>query len=338
MHALRNALQSFDRKSIVKKHAKRRLSEAWSCNESIWGDSGSISPFEQRKVNQKPVYRHAVKLIGSGRRIIWIYLLEIISITLNYLTTHNTYHSPAQPTPWFARRNPTPVFYAKILMIVLKASRLCKKGAYTNDDWIQSSLKTVKVLESVGGRFEIQNLAIPRKLESSCVFVSNHMSILETFVLPCLIQPYRDVTFVVKESLLSFPFFKHVMRNRNPIVVGRANPREDLRTVLEEGQNRLNANISVVIFPQTTRSINFDPQKFNSLGVKLAKRSKVPVIPVALKTDAWGIGRKFKDFGRIHPAKSVNITFGDPLLVQGSGKEEHKFIVDFISNTLAGYV
>jgi 1-acyl-sn-glycerol-3-phosphate acyltransferase len=164
------------------------------------------------------------------------------------------------------------------------------------------------------------------------------MSILETFVLPCLIQPYRDVTFVVKESLLSFPLFKHVMRNRDPIVVGRANPREDLRIVLEEGQNRLNANISVVIFPQTTRSIDFDPKKFNSLGVKLAKRVKVPVIPVALKTDAWGIGRKFKDFGKIRPANSVYITFGNPLLVQGSGKQEHQFIVDFIAKKLDSYV
>jgi 1-acyl-sn-glycerol-3-phosphate acyltransferase len=257
---------------------------------------------------------------------------------LKYLTTHNTYHSPKQPVSWFARSNPTAVFYAKILMIVLKSSWLCKKGLYTNDCWIQSSLNTIKALESVGGRFEIQNLGIFRKLESPCVFIGNHMSILETFVLPCLIQPYRDVTFVVKESLLSFPFFKHVMRNRNPIVVGRANPREDLRTVLEEGQNRLNANISVIIFPQTTRSIHFDPQKFNSLGVKLAKRGKVPVIPIALKTDAWGIGRRFKDFGKIRPDKSVHITFGEPLLVQGSGKEEHKYIVDFIAKKLASYV
>jgi 1-acyl-sn-glycerol-3-phosphate acyltransferase len=222
-------------------------------------------------------------------------------------------------------------------MTVLKASRLCKKGVYTNDCWVQSSLNTVKALESVGGRFEIQNLAVIRKLESACVFVSNHMSILETFVLPCLIQPYCDVTFVVKESLLSFPFFKHVMRNRNPIVVGRGNPRKDLRTVLEEGQKRLNANMSVVIFPQTTRSITFDANKFNSLGIKLAKRGKVPVIPIALKTDAWGNGRKFKDFGKIQPAKPVHITFGDPLPVQGTGKEEHKFILDFIAKKLDSY-
>jgi 1-acyl-sn-glycerol-3-phosphate acyltransferase len=274
---------------------------------------------------------------SSAKWVIYNLFARNYKITLSYLTTQNTYFSPEQPIPWFARRNPTAVFYAKILMIVLKASRLCRKGVYTNDRWIQSSLNTMKALESVGGRFKIQNLAVPRTRESSCVFVSNHMSILETFVLPCLIQPYRDVTFVVKESLLSFPFFKHVMRNRNPIVVGRANPREDLRTVLEEGQNRLNANISVIIFPQTTRSINFDHKKFNSLGVKLAKRSKVPVIPIALKTDAWGVGHRFKDFGKIRPAIPVHITFGDPLYVKDSGKEEHKFIVDFISNTLDGY-
>ena len=42
------------------------------------------------------------------------------------------------------------------------------------------------------------------------------------------------------------------MRNRDPIVVGRTNPREDLRTVLKEGQNRLNDNISVIILKVKT--------------------------------------------------------------------------------------
>jgi 1-acyl-sn-glycerol-3-phosphate acyltransferase len=251
-------------------------------------------------------------------------------MALHYLTTQNTYRSPHRPTSWVARWTPASAFYARILMIILKASRLAKKGAYTNEYWIQSSLDTVKALESVGGRFELQNLAVPRQLESPCVFVGNHMSILETFALPCLIQPYRDVTFVIKESLIAYPFFKHVMQSRNPIVVGRANPREDLKTVLVEGQKLLNTDVSVIIFPQTTRSVHFDHQKFNSLGVKLAKRGKVPVVPVALKTDAWGIGRRFKDLGKIRPDRTVRITFGDPMPVQGSGKEEHKFIVDFI--------
>lgn len=257
---------------------------------------------------------------------------------MNCLTTRNTYDSPDRSPHWFARTNPTLVFYFKIAMLVFKASRQCQKGKYTNDHWIQSSLNTVRALEAVGGRFEITNMDAIATLNSPCVLVGNHMSILETFVLPCLIQPHRDVTFVIKESLLSFPFFKHVMRSRNPITVGRDNPRADFKTVLNEGWRRIKADISVVIFPQTTRSVSFDPKKFNSLGVKLAKRCKVPVIPVALKTDAWGTGKRFKDFGKIHPHKTVRIAFGDPITVTGSGKEAHKFIADFIAGKLASHL
>jgi 1-acyl-sn-glycerol-3-phosphate acyltransferase len=171
-------------------------------------------------------------------------------------------------------------------------------------------------------------------LASPCVFIANHMSVLETFILPGLIQPQRDVTFVVKASLIDYPLFRHVMRSRNPIVVGRANPRQDLRTVLEEGQKRLNSQVSIVIFPQTTRSIEFEPGDFNTLGIKLAKRARVPVVPIALKTDAWGLGGKLKDFGKIRPAKTVHICFGEPLRVKGSGKEEHRIVVDFITSKL----
>jgi 1-acyl-sn-glycerol-3-phosphate acyltransferase len=228
------------------------------------------------------------------------------------------------------RRQATPLFYLQVFMIVLKASRLAKRGRYGDAQWIKSSLNTIKALESVGGRFEIDNVPSYRKFESPCVFIANHMSVLETFVLPCLIQPQCNITFVVKESLIDYPFFRHVMRSRNPIVVGRANPRQDLRTVLKEGQKLLKSNISVIIFPQTTRRVNFEPSSFNTLGVKLAARAKVPVIPIALKTDAWGLGRKIKDFGKIYPDKTVHICFGEPLQIQGSGKEEHRIVVDFI--------
>ena len=250
------------------------------------------------------------------------------------LASQNDYTSPDRQVSRFAYRFCTPLFYTKIFMIVLTASRLAKRGIYGDNQWIKSSYKTVKALESVGGHFRIENAHIYRALKTPCVFVSNHMSVLETFVLPCLIQPYRPVTFVVKESLIDYPLFKWVMRSRNPIVVGRENPRQDLKTVLLEGQKRLKNNISVVIFPQTTRSLEFDPNAFNTLGVKLALRGKVPVVPVALKTDAWGLGDKHKDFGEVDPSRQVHICFAEPMHVKGSGKDEHKVIIDFISDKL----
>jgi len=255
----------------------------------------------------------------------------------NCLTTESHYRTPERTGPGMAAWFPGVVFYAKAFGVVYRAAGLAKKDLYDNQRWIESSVTTIRALESVGGRFEFQGLDVVKRLGSPCVFIGNHMSILETFVLPCLIVPHRNVTFVVKESLITYPLFGHVMRSRNPVVVGRENPREDLRLVLEEGQQRLEADISIVIFPQTTRSVEFDPKKFNTLGVKLAKRCNVPVVPFALKTDAWGLGRRLKDFGRICPEKTVHIHFGEPMTVQGSGKEEHSRVVEFIEKNLAAW-
>ena len=52
---------------------KRASGGAWSCTESVLGDSVSFFRFEQRKVHRKLVNRHAGQLIGSGHRIIRIF-------------------------------------------------------------------------------------------------------------------------------------------------------------------------------------------------------------------------------------------------------------------------
>jgi 1-acyl-sn-glycerol-3-phosphate acyltransferase len=164
------------------------------------------------------------------------------------------------------------------------------------------------------------------------------MSTLETFVLPVIIAPIRDTTFVVKQSLVEYPVFKYVMRSRNPVTVGRLNPRDDLKAVLEGGAERLRAGMSVIIFPQTTRTPVFDYDQFNTIGIKLAKRAGVPMVPFALKTDAWGNGAHFKDFGKIDPTKTVHFAFGKPLTIKDRGNEEHQQVIDFITGKLKEWV
>jgi 1-acyl-sn-glycerol-3-phosphate acyltransferase len=229
---------------------------------------------------------------------------------------------------------PSWVFHMKNMGVVIRGSKLSRKGNYAGDAWAQSSLNVTYALESVGVTIRIENLHAFRDLDTPCIFVGNHMSTLETFVLPCLIRPSRRVTFVIKESLVTYPFFKHVMISRSPIVVGRSNPREDLRNVMVQGEERLRNGMSVIIFPQTTRILAFDKKQFNSMGVKLAKRAQVPVVPIALKTDAWGVGKWMKDFGKIDPAKTVRIAFGNPLDVGGNDKAAHQAVIDFITKKL----
>jgi 1-acyl-sn-glycerol-3-phosphate acyltransferase len=225
-------------------------------------------------------------------------------------------------------------FYPQLVWHVCVHSRRAAIGFYSGADWTEGSRAVMRSLENVGIQFEINGIHNISSFDGPAVFIGNHMSALETFVLPCIIQPLKPVTFVVKRSLIDTPVFKHLMRSRDPITVGRTNPREDLKAVLDEGPKKLQAGTSIVIFPQSTRSVVFKPEEFNTLGVKLASRNGVPVVPFALKTDAWGIGRNLKDFGPVDRKKKVHFTFGEPMKVEGRGTREHEQIIRFIQEKL----
>lgn len=225
-------------------------------------------------------------------------------------------------------------FYLHLIWIVYRASRLAKNGRYDGSDWMESSYEVMQQLEKIGIRIEISGIDNVVAAEGPVVFIGNHMSMMETLLLPVMIQPIKSVTFVVKESLLSYPVFKYVMRSRNPITVTRTNPRQDLKTVLSEGLARLQNDRSIIVFPQTTRSHTFDATQMSSIGVKLAKKAGVPIVPLALKTDCWQNGKKFKDFGKLDINKKAHFAFGSPIKVADKGEAEHVAINAFITGKL----
>jgi 1-acyl-sn-glycerol-3-phosphate acyltransferase len=257
---------------------------------------------------------------------------------MKILTKENIYQSPKRKICWLSKKLPSWIFYPHMISIVYKTSQLAQKNQLTPQEWVKKSLNIVRLLETLGANFKIENYHVIKNLKFPCVFVSSHMSTLETFVLPGIIQPYRDITFIVKASLMKYPLFKHTLSVCDPIVVTRKNPRQDLQIVLKEGRERIKRNISVIVFPQTTRTIDFEIKKFNTLGIKLAKRTNVPIVPIALKTDAWGNGKWIKDFGKIDPTKSVRFCFGNPVYIKGNGKQEHETIINFIQNKLRSWV
>jgi len=246
----------------------------------------------------------------------------------------DTYGSGTRHVSCFTKALPSLVFYANILSIVLRGSRKAKRSRYDTSDWSNSSFESLRALERVGVQAEITGMDSFKALAGPCVFIGNHMSTLETFVLPAIIAPYKETTFVVKQNLVDYPIFRHIMRSRKPITVGRSKPRDDLKAVLEGGVEKLRAGSSIIIFPQTTRTPVFDPDQFNTIGIKLAKKADAPVVPIALKTDAWGTGVFLKDFGRIDPSKKVHIAFGKPLRIKDRGTEEHQEIIEFITGKL----
>ena len=225
-------------------------------------------------------------------------------------------------------------FTVKYAGVVFRTRKEAIRGNYDTKAWADSSIYIFRFIEKAGGIYRISGMENIARDTAPVVFIGNHMSTLETMVLPGLLAPHREVTFVVKESLVNHPLFGHVMRSRDPIVVGRTDPRKDFETVMTKGMELLSKGISIVIFPQSTRSVEFKPEEFNSLGVKLAKKAGAKVVPIALKTDFWGVGKVIKELGPLDSKKIIYFKFGEPFPVQGPGKEENQRIIDFIQTSL----
>ena len=248
-----------------------------------------------------------------------------------------TYHTPEKESLSIAEKillDSRIYFTLKYASVVLRTRKEAIRMVYDTKAWTDSSFEILRFIEKIGGIFHITGMEYFTQSPGSVLFISNHMSTLETMILPSIIGPHKELTFVVKESLVKHPLFGDVMRSRNPIVVGRTDPRKDLEAVMNGGVDRLNNGISIVIFPQSTRSVEFKPEDFNSLGVKLAKKAGVEVVPIALKTDFWGNGKLIKEIGPMDHHKQIHIKFGEPMKITGNGKEENQRIIDFIQSSL----
>ncbi|KUO60599.1 hypothetical protein APF79_02140 [bacterium BRH_c32] len=227
-------------------------------------------------------------------------------------------------------------FYPDLIKIVYIGNRQAKAGIYDDYNWANSSTDVIEALENVGVVFEVDGLSNIAKSPKPVIFASNHMSTLETFSLPSFIQVKRPVVFIMKAELAEYPLFGPVTTARDPISVGRKNPREDLMHAMREGAERINKGKSIIIFPQNTRRDKFDGKQFNSLGVKIARQNGIDVVPVALLTDAWGNNSKIsaiKDFGKIDPTKKVHISFGEPISATNANVA-HEYCINYIKTKL----
>ena len=224
-------------------------------------------------------------------------------------------------------------FYFINFTVFIRCGLCAAKGKLNKQMQIYYSNLNLLLIEKCGGKIQIDGLEHLRALNGTpVVLIGNHMSLIETAVFHALAREYIDFSFIIKESLLRVPFFRHIMIAMKAVPVGRLNPREDLKTVLVKGKSVLEEGRCIIVFPQATRAASFEPEKFNTIGIKLAKSAGVKVVPFALKTDFLGIGKRFRDLGPVHPEKVVHFEFAPAMEITGNGQEQHKAIIDFIQS------
>lgn len=229
----------------------------------------------------------------------------------------------------------SPLFHIGLVTIFADGHRRAARPAFETVEWPDFCFRMLRLTERLGGDVSVEGFEKTNQTDFPVVWVSNHMSPLETYLLPLVLLSYSRVMVILKESLAHYPLFGRIVRSINPIRVNRKSALEDLRKVLTVGREGLKQGRSVLVFPQGQRMPLFDPATFNTLGVKLACRAGVPIVPVAVRTDFLRLGRLHKDLVSVKAWRPVRMACGDPIYPDQSPQAMHRAATEFISTTLA---
>ena len=92
------------------------------------------------------------------------------------------------------------------------------------------------------------------------------------------------MSWVLRQELLRIPFFGWGLRHTRPIAIDREEARAALAQVKQQGQQRLDDGISVLIFPEGTRIEPDQHVEYKPGGALLAAGTGYPALPVAHNT------------------------------------------------------
>ena len=138
-------------------------------------------------------------------------------------------------------------------------------------------------------------------------FMGNHESALD---IPILIVALRgDVRFMAKHALFRIPIFGWVIARYGYIPIHRSSPRTTLRTLNHMIGRIQKKPISLVVFPEGTRTRDDELLPFRKGTMKIGQRVGLPIVPFSIEGAMEVIHR---DEFRAVPGP-VRLTFAKPI-------------------------
>ena len=113
------------------------------------------------------------------------------------------------------------------------------------------------------------------------MIMCKHQSAWETMALQLIFPPQ---VWVMKRELLKMPFFGWALATTSPIAIDRGQRAQAQRQLLEQGKDRLEKGLWIVIFPEGTRIKPGERGPYKQGGARLAKDLNVSIVPVAMNS------------------------------------------------------
>jgi len=150
-------------------------------------------------------------------------------------------------------------------------------------------------------KFDIEGEPPPHIANQAYVVVANHESQADPFLLSFL--PW-DMRWVAKEELFKQPLSGWALRAGGDIPLRRGEG-DSVRACMAECERALRGGISVMMFPEGTRSPDGNLLPFKNGAFDLAVRAGVPILPIALAGTRAMRPKHSKWFGKAHACAKI---------------------------------
>lgn len=155
---------------------------------------------------------------------------------------------------------------------------------------------------------------MPANPRNPYVVVSNHESFVDILLISHL--PW-EMKWLSKKELFKIPVAGWLMRMARDVEVDRSD-RASGSKALVECRKRLDDHVSVMIFPEGTRSTSGDLLPFKDGAFRLAIEAGVPILPLAVHGAAtalpkhdWRFGRSTAEVRVLEPISTEGMTLDD---------------------------
>jgi 1-acyl-sn-glycerol-3-phosphate acyltransferase len=110
------------------------------------------------------------------------------------------------------------------------------------------------------------------------LFMVKHSSVWETIAMTVFLPP---LTWVLKKSILYIPVFGWGVAMMEPIKINRSKKNSSLKSIIKQGKQKLKNNISILIFPEGTRTMPNKKGIYKKGGAVLAIEAGVDIVPIS---------------------------------------------------------
>lgn len=160
------------------------------------------------------------------------------------------------------------------------------------------------------------------KVDENYIFMCNHKSYFDIYILFVLLKCF-DFVLLVKKELFKIPLFGWALKKLGYISIDRGNTKKAVKNFIDV-VNIIKRGRSVAIFPEGTRSIDGRLLPLKRGAFTIAERTKLKIVPIKIG-DTHLINSRGKFL--ITPFKKIDVKIFPPIETSGKNIDELMEIV-----------